>query len=62
MDQLGSFVGAAKQVAHVVHEQATTIGLEPIPTAIVVGLAGLFAMVGLVVGGAGGRRRGNHRA
>jgi len=62
MDQLGNVFGAAKQVAQVVHEQATTVGLEPIPTAIVVALAALFGMVGLVVGGAGRGRRGAHRA
>jgi len=62
MDQLGNMIGAAKQVAQVAHDQATTVGLEPVPTAIVVGLAAMFAMVGLVVSGTGGRRRGNHRA
>jgi len=62
MDQLGNMIGAAKQVAQVVHDQATTVGLEPVPTAIVVALAAMFAMVGLVVSGTGRRRRGNHRA
>lgn len=62
MDQLGNFIGAAKEVAHVAHEQATTFGLEPVPTAIVVGLAAIFALVGLTVGGTDRHRRGAHRA
>jgi len=62
MDQLGNFAGAAKQVAQAAHEQAVAHGLAPVPTVIIVGLAALFALVGLVVGGAGERRRGAHRA
>jgi len=62
MDQLGNFAGAAKQVAQAAHEQAVAHGLAPVPTMIVVGLAAMFALVGLVVGGADRRRRGAHRA
>ncbi len=62
MDQLGNFIGAAKEVAHVAHEQATAFGLAPVPTAIVVGLTAIFALVGLTVSGTGRRRRGAHRA
>lgn len=63
MNQLGDFGGTAKQVAHLVHENVTgLIGMEPVPTMIIVGLVALFAMVGLVVGGAGRRPRGAHRA
>ena len=63
MDQLGNFGGAAKQVAHLVHENVTGIaGMELVPTMIVVSLAALFGLVGLVVGGAGRRPRGAHRA
>jgi hypothetical protein len=62
MDQLGNAGHAAKQVAHLVHATATGSGMEPVPTMIVVGLVTLFALVGLVVGGAGRRPRGAHRA
>lgn len=62
MEQLANFAGAAKQVTHLVHDNATAGGLEPIPTAIIVGLVALFALVSLVVGGADRRPRGAHRA
>lgn len=62
MNQLGNVGGAAKQIAHLAHETATGLGLAPVPTVIVVGLIALFALVGLVVGGAGRRPRGAHRA
>lgn len=63
MDQLGSIAGAAKQVAHLAHESAIgTVGMEPVPTAIVMGLVALVALVGLVVGGTGRHPRGAHRA
>ena len=62
MEQLGAFAATAKQIAHLAHDQAGALGLQPIPTVIVVGLVALFALVGLVVGGAGRRPRGAHRA
>ena len=62
MDQLGNFAGAAKQIAQIAHEHATGLGLAPVPTVIVVSLAAVFALVGLVVGGADRRRTGAHRA
>jgi hypothetical protein len=61
MNQLGSFAGS-EQLAHVAHETAIGVGMSPIPMVIVVGLIALFALVGLVVGGAGRRPRGAHRA
>jgi hypothetical protein len=62
MDQLGNFAGAAKQIAQLAHEHAIGLGLEPVPTVIIVGLVAIFALVGLVVGGTGRRPRGVHRA
>jgi hypothetical protein len=62
MDQLGSFAGAAGEIAHLAHEQAAALGPLPVPTMIVLGLAALFALIGLVTGGVGRRRRGGHRA
>lgn len=62
MDQLGYFVGAAKEVAQVAHEQVAASGPVSVPTIIVVSLAAVFGLVGLVVGGAGRRGRGAHRA
>ena len=62
MDKLENLGGAAKQVAQLAHEHATGLGLEPVPTAIVMSLIALFALVGLVVGGAGRHPRGAHRA
>ena len=64
MDQLGNFAGVAKQVAQAAHDQAMAHGLAPVPTMIILGLAALFALVGLVVGGHGRGRapRHSHRA
>lgn len=62
MDQLGNVLGAVKPVADGVHAQVTILGLEPVPTAIVVVMAALFGLVGLVVGGSDRGRRGAHRA
>jgi len=62
MDQLGNYARAAKQVAHLAHEQVATTGFAPVPTLILVSVLALFALVGLVVGGAGRRPRGAHRA
>jgi hypothetical protein len=64
MDQLENFAGAAKQVVQIAHEQTVAHGLAPVPTMIIVGLAAVFALVGMVVGGHGRGRlpRHSHRA
>jgi hypothetical protein len=62
MNELVNFGGAARQLARVAHETAIGVGMEPIPMVIVVGMFALFALVGLVVGGAGRRPRGAHKA
>ncbi len=62
MDQLGNFGGAAKQVAHLAHENVVSTGFAPVPTLILLGVVALFALVGLVVGGNGRHPRGAHRA
>ncbi|HEU0205464.1 MAG TPA: hypothetical protein VFQ74_02070 [Pseudolysinimonas sp.] len=60
MDQLGNFAGTARQVAQAAHEQATAHGLEPVPTVIILGLAAVFALVCMVVGGRGRGRVPRH--
>jgi len=64
MNQVGNFGGSAKELVHAVHDTAVGFGLTPVPTMIIVGLAGMFALIGLVVGGhARGRTpRHSHRA
>lgn len=62
MDQLGNIAGAAKQVAHLAHEQAAATGFAPVPTLVLFGVIALFGVVALVVGGTGRRPRGAHRA
>jgi hypothetical protein len=62
MDQLGNYAGPAKQVATLAHEQVASLGLEPVPTMILVAVAVLFGMVALIVRGGTRRPRGAHRA
>lgn len=62
MNQLDNLGGVARELAHLGHATATGLGLAPVPTVIVIGMVALFAIIGLVVGGTGGRPRGAHRA
>ena len=62
MDQLGNDAGPAKQVATLAHEHVVGLGLEPVPTLILVAVLVLFGMVALVVRGGTRRPRGAHRA
>ena len=64
MDQLGNHAGPAKQVATLAHEHVAGLGLglEPIPTMILVTVLVLFGMVALIVRGGNRRPRGAHRA
>jgi uncharacterized membrane protein len=64
MNQVENFGGAAKQLVHTVHEVAVGSGLAPVPTMIILGLAAMFALVGMVVGGRARGRvpRHSHRA
>jgi hypothetical protein len=63
MDQAEN-IGAAKQLVHAVHDAALSHGLAPVPTIIILGLAAMFALVGMVVGGRARGRvpRHSHRA
>ena len=60
MNQLENLGAAAKQIVRVVHESSTSVGLAPVPTMIILGLAAVFVLVGLVVGGRGRARRPRH--
>ena len=62
MDQLGSIAGPAEQAVTLAHEHATGLGLEPVPTMILVAVIVLFGLVALVVRGGSRRPRGAHRA
>jgi hypothetical protein len=62
MNQLDNLGGVARELAHLGQATATGLGLTPAPTMIVIGTVALFAIIGLVVGGTGGRPRGAHRA
>jgi len=64
MNQGLDFGGLTKQLADVVHDSAAALGVVPVPTMIILGLATVFALVGLVVGGQGKDRaaRHSHRA
>ncbi|MDP9027531.1 MAG: hypothetical protein M3N46_08225 [Actinomycetota bacterium] len=62
MDQLGNYAGQAKQVATLAHEHAVGLGLEPVPTMILVTGVVLFGLVALIVRGGNRRPRGAHRA
>ena len=63
MNEVGNFAGTAKQLVHAVHDTAVGFGLAPVPTMIILGLAAMFALIGMVVGGhARGRApRHSHR-
>lgn len=62
MDQLGNYAGPAKQVATLAHEHVTGLGLEPVPTLIIVVAVVFFGLVGLIVRGGNRGPRGAHRA
>lgn len=62
MDQLGNYAGPAKQVATLAHEHVAGLGLEPVPTVVLVAVLVLFGMVALIVRGGNHRPRGAHRA
>ncbi len=62
MDQLGNYAGPAKQVATLAHDHVVSLGLEPVPTMILVAALVFFGLVGMVVRGGDRRPRGAHRA
>lgn len=62
MDQLGSYAGPAKQVVSLAHEHVTALGLEPVPTLVLVAAMVFVAFVALIVRGGTRRPRGAHRA
>jgi hypothetical protein len=62
MDQLGNYAGPAKQVASLAHENVTGLGLEPVPTFVLLSIVVLVGLVALVVRGGNNPSRGAHRA
>lgn len=62
MDQLGNDAGTAGQNASLAHEHAVALGLEPVPTMILVAALVLVGLVAVVVRGGTRRPRGAHRA
>jgi hypothetical protein len=52
--------GAANQLVEAVHGSAVALGMVPVPTIIVVGLATVFALVALVVNGRARDRAPRH--
>jgi hypothetical protein len=61
MDQQ-NYAGPAKQLATLAHEHVGSLGLEPVPTMILLAVIVLFGMVALIVRGGNRRPRGAHRA
>jgi len=62
MHQLGNSAGPAEQVATQAQAHVAGLGLEPVPTLIIVAVLVLFGMVALVVRGGNRPPRGAHRA
>jgi hypothetical protein len=62
MDQLGNHTGTAEQAATLAHEHVVGLGLEPVPTMIIVAVMVLFGLVALIVRGGSRQPRGAHRA
>jgi len=63
MNQLENLGATATHLVHAVQQTTSGSGLAPVPTMIILGLAAMFGLVGLVVGGHGRGRvpRHSHR-